>query len=88
MDVLLHKSFGCSSVYDKYFLRWNKSGSFGAKIGQNLDERVGFGAKNGQNLDFSAELARMQLYSRVKGIELIKLNGENSGARYYLLQVL
>ena len=30
----------------------------------------------------------MQSYSRVKGNEFIKLNGENSGARYFLLQVL
>ena len=30
----------------------------------------------------------MKPYSRVKGIAFIKLNGENSGARYFLLQVL
>ena len=30
----------------------------------------------------------MQLYVSVKGIEFIKLNGENSGAHYFLLQVL
>ena len=43
MDVLRHKVFGCSSVYDKDFLRQDESG--------------GFGGGNGRNFDFSAELA-------------------------------
>ena len=30
----------------------------------------------------------MQAYIHVKGIEFIKLNIENNGARYFLLQVL
>ena len=32
MDVLRHKRFGCSTVYDKDFLRKDESGGFGAKI--------------------------------------------------------
>ena len=57
MDVLCHKRFGCSADYDKDFLRWDESGSFGAKNGQNLDKSGSFLAKNGHTLDFSAELA-------------------------------
>ena len=33
MDVLRHKRFGCSAVYDQDFLRWNESGGFVAKNG-------------------------------------------------------
>ena len=33
MDVLRHKRFGCSAVYDKDFLRRDESGSFGARNG-------------------------------------------------------
>ena len=33
MDVLRHKRFGCSAVYDKDFLRRDESGGFGAKTG-------------------------------------------------------
>ena len=36
----------------------------------------------------SVELALMQSYSRVKGMDFIKLKFENCGARYFLLQVL
>ena len=59
MDVMSHKRFGCSDVYDKYLLQWNESGGFGAKNGQNLGESGGFwgGGGGGQNLDFSAELS-------------------------------
>ena len=64
MDVLRHKSFGCSAVYDKDFLRRDESGGFGGEMGK--DKRIVFYAK----------LAWMQPYSRVKGIEFIKLNGE------------
>ena len=42
MDVMSHKRFGCSDVYDKYLLQWNESGGFGAKNGQNLGESGGF----------------------------------------------
>ena len=48
MDVLRHKNFGYSAVYDKGLLRWDESGRFGAKSGQNLDESGGFRAKSGQ----------------------------------------
>ena len=82
MDVLRYKIFGCSAVCDKNFLRRNESGGLWAKTGWNLDESGGLWAKNGQNLDFSAELAWMQPYSHVKGIEFIKLNGEKSGALF------
>ena len=58
----MDKMFGWSDVYDDDFLMQDESG--------------GFEAKNGQNLDFSAKLAWMQPYSRVKGIGFIKLNGE------------
>ena len=33
MDVLCHKRFGCSAVYDKDFLRQDTIGGFGAKNG-------------------------------------------------------
>ena len=69
MDVLHHKRFGCYAVYDKDLI-WR-------------DESDGFWSKNGRDLDFSDELALMQPYSCVKGIEY-----ENSGARYFILQVL
>ena len=42
-----------------------------------------FWAKNG----FSTELAWMQPYSHVEGIQFIKLNGEKNDARYFILQV-
>ena len=88
IDMLCNKSFGFFAAYDKDFLRWDESGGFGGGGGgQNLEESGGFGEKNGRNLDFSDELARMQPCSRVKVIEFIKLNGENSGARYFLFQV-
>ena len=57
MDVLHHKGFGCSAVYDKDFLRRDEIGVFWSKNGRNLDESGGFWSKNGQILDFSAELA-------------------------------
>ena len=57
MDVLHHKRFGFSAVYDKDFLRRDEIGGFWAKNGKKLDERGGYWAKNGQNLIFSAELA-------------------------------
>ena len=47
MDVLRHKRFGYSDVYDKDLLRWYEIRGFGAKNGQNLDESGGFVAKNG-----------------------------------------
>ena len=71
MNVLRHKRFFCSAVYDEDFLRWDESGGSGGKNGRNLDESGRFGAKNGRNLDFSVELSWMQLYSRVKGIDFI-----------------
>ena len=52
MDVLHHKMFGCSAVYDKDFLRRDEIGGFWAKNGQNLDESGDYWAKNGQNLIF------------------------------------
>ena len=55
MDVLHHKRFGCYAVYDKDLI-WR-------------DESDGFWSKNGRDLDFSDELALMQPYSCVKGIE-------------------
>ena len=57
MDVLRHKRFGCSAVYNNDFLVRDEIGGFWAKNGQNLDESGDYWAKNGQNLIFSAELA-------------------------------
>ena len=57
MDVLCHKKFGCSPVYDKDILRRDENGGFGAKNGQILDENGLFWAKIGQTLDFSTKLA-------------------------------
>ena len=57
LDVLRHKRFGCSAVYNKDLLRRDESGGFWAKNGKSLDESGGLWSKNGQNLDFSVELA-------------------------------
>ena len=57
MDVLRHKRFVYSAVYDKDFLGRDESGGFWGRIGRNLDESGGFWSKNGQKLDFSAKLA-------------------------------
>ena len=54
MDVLRHKRFVYSAVYDKDFLGRDESGGFWGRIGRNLDESGGFWSKNGQKLDFSA----------------------------------
>ena len=43
MDVLRHKSFGGSTVYDKDFFRQDKRGGFGANNVRNLAERGGCG---------------------------------------------
>ena len=52
MDMLRHKSFGCSDVYDNNFLRRDESRGLGGESGQNLDESGGFWAINRQNLNF------------------------------------
>ena len=46
MDVLRHKRFGCSTVYDKDFLKWDESGGFWVRNGKNMDESGGFLEKN------------------------------------------
>ena len=73
MYVLHHKRFGCSTVYDKDYIRRDEISGVWAKM-----EKIGF----------SAELTLMQPYSRVKGIEFIKLNGENSGALFSMTYFL
>ena len=52
MDVLRHKRFGCSAVYDKDLLRRSENGGFGAKNWQILDERGGFGGVERTNFRF------------------------------------
>ena len=49
INVLQYKRSGCSAVYDKDFLRWDESGSSGAKNGRNFDESSNLKAKNGRN---------------------------------------
>ena len=57
MDVMRHKRFGCSNVYDTDFFRQDESGGVGAKMDKFWMKAAAFGKKNGQNLDFSAEIA-------------------------------
>ena len=45
MDVLRHKTFGCSAIYDQHFLRQDESSSFWGGNGQSLDESDSFGGK-------------------------------------------
>ena len=45
MDVMCHKIFDCSAVYDKDLLRRDESGGFWAKNGRSLDESGGYGQK-------------------------------------------
>ena len=49
MDVLHHKRFGRSAVYDKAFLRWDESGGFWEK----MDEILMKAAVLGQKMDES-----------------------------------
>ena len=45
MDVLRHKRFGCSDVYDSDLLRRDESGGFVAKYGKNWMNAAAFGGK-------------------------------------------
>ena len=45
MDVLRHKRFVCSAIYDKDLLRRDESGGFWSKNGRNLDEIGSFSEK-------------------------------------------
>ena len=45
MDVLRHKTFGCSAIYDQHFLRQDESSSFWGGNGKSLDESGSFGGK-------------------------------------------
>ena len=75
-------------------IRISSVGMKAAAFERNMDviwmNAVAFEPKTDKiwNSDFNAELAWTRPYSRVKGIEPIKLNGENSGAQHFILQVL
>ena len=56
MYVLHHKRFGCSTVYDKDFIRQDESGSFGAKIGKFWMKAADFGHKM-EKFRFSAKIS-------------------------------
>ena len=45
MDVLRHKMFDCSAIYDKYFLRRDESGGFWAKMDEIWMKAADFGQK-------------------------------------------
>ena len=47
MDVLRYKRFGCSTVYDKDFLRRDESGGFWAKMDKIWMKAADFGQKKG-----------------------------------------
>ena len=62
MDVLRHKRFGYSSVYDKDLLRRDESGGFWGESGQHFGKSGGFWAKNGQFLFFYQSRLNAALY--------------------------
>ena len=45
MDLLRHKRFGCSAVYDKDFLRQDEAAAFGQKLDKIWMKAADFGKK-------------------------------------------